>query len=137
VVDKLNKTENISYLLARLPLGMSMFGHGLIRLTKLQSFSSGMVSEFSKSLLPQFLVEVFSYTLPFLEFLTGLLLLVGLFTRFACIAGVIIMLALIFGSSFLEQWNNIFTQILYGAYFAILYRYSLYNYYSVDMLIRI
>jgi thiosulfate dehydrogenase [quinone] large subunit len=136
-VDKLNKTENISYLLARLPLGMSMFGHGLIRLTKLQSFSSGMVSEFSKSLLPHFLVEVFSYTLPFLEFLTGLLLLVGLFTRFTCIAGVIIMLALIFGSSFLEQWNNIFTQILYGAYFAILYRYSLYNYYSVDMLTRI
>jgi len=130
------KAQNISYLLARLPIGMSMFGHGLIRLTKLQTFSDGMVKEFNKSILPDWLVLPFSYTLPFLEFLVGILLLLGLFTRLASILGVAIMLALIFGSSTLEQWNNIFTQIIYGAYFALLFRYAELNEYSVERLVR-
>jgi thiosulfate dehydrogenase [quinone] large subunit len=135
-VDRLNKTENISYFLAKSPLGMSMLGHGLIRITRIQSFSNEMVDQFKKSLLPQSLVLSFSYILPFFEFIIGLFLLTGLFTRYVCIAGVAIIIILIFGSSFLEQWNNIFIQLVYGAYFAILYRYSFYNYYSIDMLIN-
>ena len=130
------KKEQLTYLLARLPIGMSMFGHGLIRFTKLDAFVTGMVSEFSKSLLPAWMVLPFSYTLPFVEFLTGVLLLFGLFTRFACVVGIIAMLALIFGSSMLEQWNNIFTQIIYGAYFALLYRYADYDYYSLDRVMK-
>ena len=128
------KKSQITYLLARLPIAMSMFGHGLIRLTKLQTFSNGMVTEFNKSILPSALVLPFSYMLPFIEFLVGLFLLAGLLTRFACIVGVIVMVALIFGSSTLEQWNNIFTQIIYGAYFALLYYYADFNDYSLDKL---
>ena len=130
------KKEDTTYLLARLPMGMSMFGHGLIRLTKLQVFSNGMVSEFSKSFLPASIVTLFSYALPFLEFATGILLLIGLFTRFACILGAIIIVVLIFGSSLLEQWNNIFSQIVYGAYFALLFQYADWKYYSVDRLMK-
>jgi thiosulfate dehydrogenase [quinone] large subunit len=130
------KTENITYILARLPIGLSMFGHGLIRLTKLQVFSSGMVNEFSKSILPVWLVQPFSYALPFLEFLVGILLLLGLFIRFATVLGVLIMLALIFGTATLEQWNNIFTQMIYGVYFALLFRYSAFNFYSLDSLLK-
>jgi uncharacterized membrane protein YphA (DoxX/SURF4 family) len=128
--------ENITYLLARLPMGMSMFGHGLIRLTKLQTFTSGMVTEFNKSLLPSSLVMLFGYALPFLEFATGLLLLLGLVTRFACVLGVLIIIALIFGSSLLEQWNNIFSQLVYGVYFALLFQYADYNYYSFDRFMK-
>jgi len=130
------KKEDTTYLLARLPIGMSMFGHGLIRLTKLSAFSNGMVAEFSKSFLPSSLVMVFSYALPFLEFAAGILLLIGLFTRFACILGAMIIVALIFGSSMLEQWNNIFSQIVYGAYFTLLFQYADYNYYSVDRFVK-
>jgi thiosulfate dehydrogenase [quinone] large subunit len=126
------KKENITYLLARLPIGMSMFGHGLIRLTKLEVFSHGMVAEFSKSILPSALVIPFSYVLPFLEFIAGLLLLAGLFTRFATILGVAIMLALIFGSSIIEKWDLVFTQIIYGAYFAGLYYFADYDSISID-----
>ena len=126
------KKESVAYLMARLVMGMSFFGHGLIRLTKLNIFTSTMVKEFSKTFLPDALVLPFSYTLPFLEFITGVLLLLGLFTRFATVVGVLIMLALIFGSSMLEQWNNIFSQIVYGAYLAALYNFSDYNQISVD-----
>ena len=111
----MNNKPNTTYLLARLPIAMSMFGHGLERLPKLQSFSSHLVGQFSKSIISLALATPFSYILPFLELLTGMLLLLGFFTRFSCILGVLIMLALIFGSSMLEQWENVFTQIIYGA----------------------
>jgi thiosulfate dehydrogenase [quinone] large subunit len=128
------KRERITYLLARLPVAMSMFGHGLERLPKLEGFSNHMVQQFNNAMLPLALVEVFSHVLPFIEFLTGILLIIGLFTRFATILGVLIMLALIFGSSMIEQWENVFTQIIYGGCFALLYYFASYNYYSVDQL---
>jgi thiosulfate dehydrogenase [quinone] large subunit len=128
----MQNNPNTAYLLARLPIAISMFGHGLERIPKLQGFSSHLVVQFSKSIIPAALVTPFSYALPFLELLTGILLILGLFTRFSCILGVLIMLVLIFGSSMLEQWENVFTQIIYGAYFALLYYFAIYNRYSID-----
>ena len=126
------KKEQYSYLLARLPIGLSFFGHGLIRLTKLEVFSDGIVKQFSKSILPEPIVAAFGHVLPFLEFIAGVLLLLGLFTRFALVLGVVIILSLIFGSSLIEQWNAIFTQLFYGAYLAILFYFTNYNGISVD-----
>ncbi|TWR27288.1 DoxX family protein [Mucilaginibacter achroorhodeus] len=125
---------HIAYLLARLPIAFSMFGHGLVRIPKLEKFSAGMVKSFADTMLPAALVQPFSYVLPFLELITGLLLIAGLFTRFANILGVAIMLALIFGSCMQEQWNSVFTQIIYGAYFALLYLFADHNKFSLDNL---
>jgi len=132
----LAKRAQVTYLLARLPIAMSMFGHGLDRLPKIAGFSQHMVQQFNNAVLPLAAVEVFSHALPFVELITGILLIVGLFTRFATIIGVLVMLALIFGSSMIEQWENVFTQIIYGIYFALLYYFSAYNYYSVDRLLQ-
>jgi thiosulfate dehydrogenase [quinone] large subunit len=124
--------KGTSYFLGRLVLGMAMFGHGLIRFAKMPVFVNGMVKEFSQSLLPGALVWVFACALPFFEFFTGLFLLVGLFTRFAAIQGVCIMLALILGSCFIEKWDNVFTQVIYGAYFVLLLLFSDNNKYALD-----
>lgn len=126
------KKEQYTYLLARLPMGMSFLGHGFIRLTKLAAFSQGMVGQFSKTFLPGQFVSAFSYVLPFLEFITGLLLLLGLFTRFSIVLGVILILCLITGSSIIEQWNAVFIQIIYGAYLAVLFYFINYNGISID-----
>jgi thiosulfate dehydrogenase [quinone] large subunit len=126
------KNEHFAYLMARLAMGLSFFGHGLIRLVKLATFSKGMVDEFSRSMLPAGLVSAFSHALPFLEFIAGLLLLLGLFTRFALVLAWAEILALIFGCSLLEQWNAIFTQLFYGAYLAVLYYFTNYNAISID-----
>ena len=130
------RKESFTYLLARLPIGMSFFGHGLERLPKLAAFSHGIAASFSKSILPESLVLPFSYILPVLELLTGILLLLGLFTRFAAVLGVALMLFLIFGSSMIEQWNNVFTQIIYGGYLALLFYFAQYNIISIDGLTR-
>ncbi|WP_179415776.1 DoxX family membrane protein [Mucilaginibacter sp. E4BP6] len=124
--------ESTTYLLARLPIGMSFLGHGLQRLPILAKFSAGMVNSFSKSFIPGALVQPFSLGLPFVELLLGILLLLGLFTRFATISGVIVMLALIFGSTSLGQWDNVFIQLMYSAYLALLYYFLPYNTISVD-----
>jgi len=130
----MNSKSGITYLLARLPIGMSMFGHGFDRIPKLQAFSTHMAGQFNKTIIPVSLVSFLGQVLPFLELLTGILLLLGLFTRLGCILGVVLMVALIFGSSVLEQWENVFTQIIYGAYFALLYYFADYNKYSIDSL---
>jgi len=129
------KNADVSYLLARLPIGMSFFGHGLARLPKLNAFSHWMTESFSASILPASLVRPFSYLLPILELLIGILLLLGLYSRHAIILGALLILVLIFGSSLLEQWSNVFLQMIYGAYFSLLYKYVYYNRLSFDYLI--
>jgi thiosulfate dehydrogenase [quinone] large subunit len=121
------------FLLARLAAGMSMFGHGLVRLPKLNGFSNWMVGQFQKSMLPDALVIPFSYLLPFAEFVIGLLLLFGLLTRTSLIAGGFVMIALIFGSSMIEEWGAIPSQLLHIAFFAFLLCYTdQYNRFSLD-----
>ncbi|MFL9844194.1 DoxX family membrane protein [Flavobacterium rhizosphaerae] len=122
----------LPYLLLRLLAGMSLFGHGLVRMPKLMEFSNWMTAQFAQSMLPQILVKPFSYILPFAELLTGFLLLIGLFTKQAVVAGAIIMMVLIFGSAMLEQWDAIPSQLIHGAILVCLLQYIASNHYSID-----
>lgn len=89
------KDKNLTYLLMRLIIGISMLGHGLVRLPKIVAFSNGMVAKFSESMIPSFLVEPFGYVLTIAEFLLGVLLVLGLFTRQALIGSIITMTLLV------------------------------------------
>lgn len=123
----------LAFVLARLAIGLSMFGHGIIRIPKLTAFSEGMVEQFAGSPLPQFLVLPFSYVLPFLELTTGLLLLLGWRTREGLLLGAAVMLALIFGTGMIENWGSLPSQLIHAAYFAVLLVFvDRYNGYSVD-----
>ena len=126
-----------SFLLTRLAIGTSLFGHGLVRLQKLDKFSHGMANLFQHSILPQPLVLVFGYCLPFLEFGLGLLTLTGLFTRQAAVAGALLMILLIFGSTTVEQWDGISTQLLHLAFFVgLLIFVDRYDSWSLDLALR-
>jgi thiosulfate dehydrogenase [quinone] large subunit len=104
----------LPYFLLRLLIGMSFFGHGLVRMPKLEKFSRWMVETFSASMLPKALVVPFSYALPVAELITGILLLAGLFTKTALTAAALIMVALIFGSSMIEEWGSVPSQLIHG-----------------------
>ena len=131
----MKKNPGRTYLMARMPIAVSMLGHGLARIPKLQIFSDHLVNQFSKTIIPIKLVALFTTALPFMELLIGILLILGLFTRLACVLGLLIMLALIFGATVIEQWDNVFMQIVYGLYFTMLYYYAFYNRYSFDRLL--
>ncbi|HEX8022964.1 DoxX family membrane protein [Mucilaginibacter sp.] len=123
-----------SFLLLRLAIGASMFGHGLVRLPKLNGFSNWMVGAFEKSMLPKAMVTPFSYLLPIAEFIIGLLLLSGLFTKPALIAGALVMIILILGSCLIENWEILPSQLIHAAFFAVLLQFAANNTYSLDNL---
>lgn len=125
-----------SFLLVRLAIGASMFGHGLVRLPKLDKFSAWMVGSFKDSMLPSALVTPFSYTLPIAEFLIGLLLIIGLLTRQTLVAGGIVMILLILGTTLIENWEALVSQLLHAVIFALLLSNISYNSYAVDNLLK-
>jgi thiosulfate dehydrogenase (quinone) large subunit len=128
--------NKLTFVLLRLAVGVSMFGHGLVRLPKLDKFSAWMMTSFEKSILPTAIVKPFSYVLPFAEFFTGLLLILGLFTRGALVAGCIVMIILIFGATTIESWDAIPTQLIHAAFFAVLLSHLQYNGWSLDARVK-
>ncbi|CDF80169.1 DoxX family protein [Formosa agariphila KMM 3901] len=128
-----NKT---SYLIVRLAIGVSMFGHGLVRLPKLQAFSDGMLKSFENSMLPELLTLPFSYVLPVLEFTFGLCLILGLFTRVSAIIISAVLISLIFGSTLIENWGAITAQLVHIAFSIYLIHNINDNSFAVDKLIK-
>ena len=121
-----------SFLLLRLGIAASILGHGLVRLPKLSTFSNWMVNSFEKSMLPKILIVPFSHVLPLAEFTVGVLLFTGLFTRPALIVGAIIMIVLIFGTTMLENWDALPSQLIHVAFYAVLLQFSQYNIWALD-----
>ncbi|AIZ41348.1 DoxX family protein [Cellulophaga baltica] len=126
------KEYRLGYVLARIAIGVSMFGHGLVRLPKLEGFKNFMVQNFENSMVPEFLVTPFAYTLPILEFMVGILLIIGLFTRQALVLGAILMIMLVFGSTMIENWGIIDSQLIHAFIFIGLLLVINYNYWSLD-----
>jgi|SRR5690554_3112552 len=124
------------YLLVRLAIALSMFGHGFVRLPKLQAFSEGMLKNFENSMLPAFLTLPFSYILPIAELIVGLFLILGWFTRLSAIVGAAVMLSLIFGSSLVENWTAIPIQLIHIAFFAYVIQHIENNTYAIDNILR-
>lgn len=128
--------DTITYLLVRLALAISLFGHGLVRLPKLTIFSNWMIKSFESSMLPKLLVIPFSYTLPIAEFIIGTLLILGLFTKTALVMGGIVMLMLVLGTCLIENWEALPSQMIHVAFIAILLQFVKdCNVFSLDSII--
>ena len=124
-----------SFLLLRLAIGVSFFGHGLVRLPKLGGFSQWMVGAFAKSMLPRALVVPFSFLLPIAEFVIGILCIAGLFTGPALVGGCIVMILLILGCCLIENWEPIASQLIHIAVLALLLNFLTANNWALDKLI--
>jgi thiosulfate dehydrogenase (quinone) large subunit len=125
----------VAYLLMRVTIGASLFGHGLVRLPKLGAFHAQLMGEFKTSILPAVLVSACSYALPFAEFVTGVLLLAGALTRATAVAGGLVMIVLVFGSTTIEHFNVIADQLVHASLLAAVIAFRSHNRYSVDHLL--
>jgi len=110
------KDFKTTYFFLRLPIAISLLGHGLVRLPKLKTFSNWMVTSMEKSVIPSFMIVPFSYILPIVEFLIGLLLLIGFQTKYTIYSGLVLMSILILGSTSIENWSAIEAQLLHSVY---------------------
>ncbi|MBK1440338.1 DoxX family protein [Parapedobacter sp. ISTM3] len=105
-------------LFIRLPIAMSFFGHGLVRLPKLQTFAAGMAEQFAGTPLPYAVVSAFGYVLVFVELITGIWLFTGRWFNEALMVGLTVMTTLIFGSALIENWNAVSVQLVHSIYLA-------------------
>jgi thiosulfate dehydrogenase [quinone] large subunit len=126
--------RRLAYLLLRLAIGSAMLMHGVVRVFVIGAgaFAGGMVRQMAHAPLPSVLVRLFGTVLPFGELILGLLLVLGLWTRWGLVAGVLLMLSLIFGSGLNSDWQGIGIQLTYAAIFCVLLGLRRYNALSLD-----
>jgi thiosulfate dehydrogenase (quinone) large subunit len=124
----------IAYGILRLSFGANILLHGLSRiLNGRPAFLAYLNHYFEHShLIPQGALPVFGAVLPWVETALGLLLVLGLFSRFTLIVGALVMAALVVGTNLAQDWLVSGLQLIY----CFLYYYLLVhldeNRYSVD-----
>jgi thiosulfate dehydrogenase (quinone) large subunit len=112
-----------AYTILRLSFGANIMLHGVSRLLAGHAaFLAYLNHYFEKTpLVPASLLPAFAWVLPPVETILGLLLVLGLFTRFALIAGALVLTALVIGTNLAQDWNVAGLQLIY----AFLYYYLL------------
>ena len=128
------KTIELAYLILRLTMGINMLTHGIARMLNLEGFNSWMIGQFSNTILPEFMVSISSYMIPFTELILGILLILGLFTSRALLLGAGLIVVLVFGSGLQENWNVMSSQMIYAIFFFILTYFIELNRFSIDRL---
>jgi thiosulfate dehydrogenase [quinone] large subunit len=138
-LTELGKTETridreIGYSILRITLGINVLLHGLTPLTNLDSFVASLLQSFAKTPLPPPAVQLFALTVPFAQTVVGLLLTLGLLTRFALISGGLVMTALVFGTALRGDGPGVGIQMLYAVIYCLLLAGRTFNRFSIDRL---
>jgi thiosulfate dehydrogenase [quinone] large subunit len=112
-----------AYTILRLSFGANIMLHGVSRLLAGHAaFLAYLTHYFDKTpAVPASLLPAFAWALPPVETTLGLLLFFGLWTRFALIAGALVLTLLVFGTNLAQDWNVAGLQLIY----AFLYYYLL------------
>ena len=125
----------LGYTTLRLAIGMAMLVHGAERLGHVAPFANGVVKTFATTWLPRPAVLGFAYLTPPVELAIGLMVPPGLFTRLGLLCGGLWMVALIFGSTLIEQYETVGIQLVYALIFWVLLHFLEANVLSVDHLL--
>ena len=113
---------SIAYAIFRLTFGVNIGFRGIVRISNgLDNFTGGLLKQFAVTSFPLSAVSAFGYTVPWMETVIGILLILGLWTRGALIVGGLLMTALTFGTMFLQNFDLAWLQLTYAmAFFALL-----------------
>jgi thiosulfate dehydrogenase [quinone] large subunit len=128
---------SIAYAILRLTLGVNIGLRGLVRIAHGQAaFAQGIVKQMEPTILPASLVYTFAATLIWVETGVGILLILGLQTRFALIVGGLMMTALTFGTMQIENFQNAWLQLTYALVFFVVLACRSWNLISLDGWLR-
>ena len=127
---------SLAYALMRAMLGVNIAMHGISRiLMGVGVFAAGIEKQFAATVLPHFAVATFANVLPWAEASIGLLILFGVATRYALVAGALLMIVLTFGSNLHQDWQVAGLQLIYAIAYALLIALHKYNAFSLDQLL--
>ena len=129
--------QQLAYGFLRFVFGVNIFLHGFSRLVGNRGdFLAYLSKQMAHAPLPQFLLPPFAAVLPWVEAAIGLLLLLGLFTRVALLAGAALMIVLMAGASLAQDWDVAGIQLIYCVIYFLLLTYRERNFYSCDAWFR-
>ncbi len=96
----------IAYAILRLSFGANIFIHGLSRLLNGRAaFLAYLTKYFEHAhLISPGMLPAFGAVLPWVETILGLLLMLGLFSRFTLIVGALVMTILVIGTNLAQDW---------------------------------
>jgi len=112
----------VAYTILRISFGINFMLHGVSRLLADHANFVAYVNHYFEHtpLMPRAALVAFTAVLPPVEATLGLLLVVGLATRFSLVAGGLTMTALVFGTNLAQDWNNAGLQLIYCFIFCYL-----------------
>ena len=123
----------LGYFFLRLMLGINLFFHGFMRyLTGVSAWEQPMAETFAGTYLPMPMVHAALYTIPFAELVLGTLTILGLFTRWALLGGVLLFVVLMYGHTVRQNWSGVHLVIHYGFYYWALFVFIRYNWLALD-----
>ena len=130
--------ERIAYAFLRFVFGVNVCFHGVSRLLgDPAAFLAYLNQSMAHAVLvPKVAIPVLAAVLPWLEAIIGLLLLLGLFTRPALIAGSAVMILLMAGSTLAQDWNVAGLQLIYCLIYFVLLALRDRNHFSLDTLLH-
>jgi thiosulfate dehydrogenase [quinone] large subunit len=110
--------------------------HGVSRLLMGRAaFLAYLTHYFEKAtVIPASALPAFATVLPWVETTLGLLLMIGLATHFALIAGALVITCLVIGTNLAQDWLVSGLQLIYAFLYYYLLRHRDENRYSVDAL---
>jgi thiosulfate dehydrogenase [quinone] large subunit len=105
-----------AYTILRLSFGANIMLHGVARLIAGRAaFLAYLTHYFANTpAVPASLLPIFARTLPLVETAVGLLLVLGLWTRFTLIAGALVMAGLVIGTNLAQDWTVAGLQLIYA-----------------------
>jgi thiosulfate dehydrogenase [quinone] large subunit len=123
----------LGYFMLRLSLGVDMVMHYVVRQWGVsQDFVPVTEKMFVGNLLPMSWVHVFLTILPYFEGVLGVLLVLGLLSRWALTAEGLLVTVLLFGTALRSDWTVVSHQMIYLLFVFILLAAEEYDYFSVD-----
>ena len=127
----------IAYAILRLSFGANICLHGVSRLLNGRPAFLAYLNHYFEHahLIPQSMLPMFGAVLPWVETTLGLLLMIGLFTRFTLIAGALVMAGLVIGTNLAQDWLVSGLQLIYCFLYYYLLLHLSQNRYSVDAMI--
>jgi thiosulfate dehydrogenase [quinone] large subunit len=113
----------VAYTILRVSFGANIMLHGISRLLAGHAaFLAYLTHYFEKTpIMPASTLPAFASVLPWVETTLGLLLLLGIATRFSLIIGALVITALVIGTNLAQDWLVSGLQLIY----AFLYYYLL------------
>ena len=135
--DDWRSDASIAYAILRLTLGVNIGLRGIVRISHGgAAFAQGIVKQMEPTILPQALVYAFALTLIWVESAVGILLILGLQTRLALIAGGLMMTLLTFGTMQIENFQNAWLQLTYALVFFVVLVCRSWNLISLDAFMK-